>query len=95
MSLDRIHSVEVSTPPRVSLLWSEDGSRQDIDLGEWISSGGVLLAPLRDDALFRAVRIGHEGTALVWGDEEGDLAIDGYHLRLLFERQGRRNRRVA
>jgi len=82
----RIESATAIGPATVSVEWRDGGSDR-VDLIGWIATGGELLAPLKDPAVFKTVGVGNFGTALFWGDEDGDLAIDTVHLEQLAQEQ--------
>jgi len=60
-------------------MWA-DGRRDRINLADWISGGGAILAALADPAVFGSARVDAHGSAIAWGDND-DLAIDAHHLR--------------
>ena len=82
----RIQAVGASAPPRLEVNWVGGGSVL-VDLGSWIVEGGDIYKALRDPALFSSARVGLHGFAIIWGDEDGDLAIDAHHLELLGREQ--------
>ena len=56
-----------------------------VNLSGWIATGGDILAPLRDPAMFSRAAIVNYGAAVGWDDD--DLAIDALHLKELAEEQ--------
>lgn len=82
-TLPRIETVEVVGPTTLHVRWRGDAPPARIDLSEWIASGGALLAPLRDPAVFRQARVSNYGSAIAWGEEGNDLSIDAFHLEHL------------
>lgn len=90
-TLPRIKSVTV--PPAavpdaaVVIVEWKGGGGATASLAGWIGTGGDVLAPLRDPALFATARVCAYGSAIQWGEEGGDLAIDAEHLRRLAEEQ--------
>ncbi len=83
--LPRIEAVDTEDATTVRVGWS-DGTADMIDLAGWIATGGPMLDPLTDADLFKQVRVGDHGASLEW-DDDGDLAIDAHHLRLLARAQ--------
>ncbi|SFL87003.1 DUF2442 domain-containing protein [Methylorubrum salsuginis] len=80
--IPRIAAVTVAAPSALAVRF-DDGTETQVELAGWIATGGTLLAPLRDPAVFGTARIGLYGGSVAWGEEDGDLAIDAHHLRLL------------
>jgi hypothetical protein len=85
--IPKIVSATPTAPTTIDVTWRHGGS-DEIDLAGWIATGGELLAPLKDPALFRASRVGQYGEAVEWG-ESGDLAIDAHHLHQIAMEQRR------
>jgi hypothetical protein len=56
-----------------------------VDLADWIAAGGEILALLREAPVFAKASVGNYGAAVMWDD--GDLAIDAAHLKLLADEQ--------
>lgn len=82
-AVPKLTSVTVVAPSVIEVTWG-DGRADRIDLTDWIASGGVILAPLVDPAVFASARVDTHGSAVAWGD--GDvLAIDALHLKMLAE----------
>lgn len=86
--LPRISTVIATGPTSLGVMWCDDRSDR-VDLAGWIATGGEILSPLSDYALFATVRLGDHGTCVEWGGEDGDLAIDAHHLRLIADEQRR------
>jgi hypothetical protein len=82
----RIQTVTTTGPSSIGVKW-RGGTSDRVDLAGWIASGGTVLASLKDHAVFKSPRIANHGTAVVWGDEDSDLAIDAVHLELLAREQ--------
>lgn len=91
-TLPRIEAVEAVGPTTLHVRWRGDAPPSTIDLSEWISDGGAILAPLLDPAVFAEARVGHYDTAVIWGDEHHDLAIDADHLGILNRKAHRHER---
>ncbi|WP_375408595.1 hypothetical protein [uncultured Methylobacterium sp.] len=81
-TLPRIASVDRTGPTLIAVSW-QHGPSDRIDLAGWIGTGGAVLDPLSDSALFGTVRVGEYGASVEWGDPDGDLAIDAEHLHRL------------
>lgn len=79
----RILAVAPSGASQVDVRWSGRADVARIDLAGWIATGGDILAPLRAPEVFATVRDGDHGGALIWGEDDGDLAIDAVHLHLI------------
>jgi hypothetical protein len=77
-NLPRIRGVKVAGPTALEVKWAAGGTDR-IDLAGWIATGGSVLAPLRDPAVFRRARAGDFGASVEWGEND-DLAIDAVHL---------------
>lgn len=87
-ALPRIATVTRIGPTVLGVTW-RDGPSDRVDLAGWIATGGDILAPLKDEATFATARLGDFGAAVEWGPEDGDLAIDAHHLRLIANEQRR------
>ena len=85
-TLPRVASVEAVDPTRLRVSWSA-GGEDVVELAGWIASGDDLLAPLGDLAVFGAPRVALYGSAVAWGEEDGDLAIDAQHLDMIAREQ--------
>ena len=83
--LPRIESVKVDGPSTVRVRWKGQRSADIVDLAGWIATGGEILAPLKDPGVFTRAGVGGYGSAVEWDD--GDLAIDAVHLKLLADAQ--------
>ncbi|MCJ2139424.1 hypothetical protein [Methylobacterium sp. E-066] len=86
--LPRIATISRLGPTVLGVMW-RDGPSDRVNLTGWIATGGEVLAPLKDAAVFATARLGDHGASVEWGDEDGDLAIDAHHLRLLADEQRR------
>lgn len=84
--LPRLTSVVPDGPTTVTVTW-DNGDVDSINLSGWIGTGGDLLAPLWDEAVFGTVRLGDYGASVDWGDNGGDLSIDAVHLSRIAEEQ--------
>jgi hypothetical protein len=80
-----IESVSVVQPATLRLRWRSRRAVDDVDLTSWIATGGQMLAPLRDAQVFARASVGSYGGAVVWDD--GELAIDAGHLKMLADEQ--------
>jgi len=65
--------------------WSNKRGGNTIDLTGWIATGGDILKPLSEEAIFARAAVANYGAAVAWDD--GDLAIDAMHLKKLAEEQ--------
>lgn len=74
-----IAAVSAETDTALRVAW-EGGSADVIELAGWISGASLALEPLKDPAVFRAPRLAAYGAAVAWGEPDGDLAIDSWHL---------------
>src|SRR5947209_10967305 len=83
--LSRIETVSVRQPATLRLRWRGKRAGDGVDLTGWIATGGQTLAPLREDPVFAKASVGNYGAAVVWDD--GDLAIDAAHLKMLADEQ--------
>jgi hypothetical protein len=81
----RIEAVSVTQPATLRLRWRGKRARDRVDLTGWINNGGQTLAPLREAQVFTKASVGNYGAAVVWND--GDLAIDAAHLKMLANEQ--------
>lgn len=93
--IHRILTVRAVGAQAVSVAW-DDGRTSTVDLTELIA-GTPVLAPLRDETLFRRVQVGEDGWEIVWptisassaGSAGEDAAVDAHHLeRLAMEQSG-------
>lgn len=75
-----VERVEVLTPYRLRLTF-DDGSEGEVDVAAVVPFEGVF-APLRDPAIFRAVRVDPELGTIVWPNGE-DLDPEILHARAL------------
>lgn len=88
-NLPRIDDLTVMKDTVLLVHWrgSADEAPSEVDLSGWIGTGGVVLEPLRDPALFSNARVGDHGASVTWDEGAGDLSIDTLHLRLLTDEQ--------
>jgi hypothetical protein len=84
-NLPRIESVAVPGPMSLRIRWRGVRAADVVDLTGWVATGGDVLAPLRDPAVFARARVENYGAAIAWDD--GDLAIDAFHLKKLADEQ--------
>ncbi|MBH0619102.1 DUF2442 domain-containing protein [Salmonella enterica] len=82
----RIAAVAVVGPSKLDVTWS-DGTASTIDLAGWIARGSARIAPLKDSSVFARAELGLYGGNVTWDGDEGDLAIDSEHLRMIGEHQ--------
>jgi hypothetical protein len=83
--LPRIETVSVAQPATLRLRWRGRRAGDSVDLTGWIATGGRTLAALREAPVFAKASVGNYGAAVVWDD--GDLAIDATHLKMLADEQ--------
>ncbi len=84
--IPRIGALAVTGPTSLAVTW-HDGSTSPVDLAGWIARGDRHIAPLNDPSVFARAGIGAYGGNVTWDDDEGDLAIDSEHLRMIAEHQ--------
>ena len=84
-ALPRISAVVAASPLTLVVTW-RDGRKDRIALDGWVGTGGSLLAPLSDWAIFSAPQIINHGTAVGWGGND-DTSIDAVHLQMIAEDQ--------
>jgi hypothetical protein len=82
-SLPRIETVDVSGRMTLRVRWRGVLAADLADLTGWIASGGDVLAPLLDPAVFALARVENYGAAVAW--DGGDLALDAVHLKQIAE----------
>jgi hypothetical protein len=83
--LPRIETVKVDGSSTLRVRWKGQRTTSVIDLSGWIATGGDILAPLKEPGMFARAEVGGYGSAVEWDD--GDLAIDAVHLKLLADAQ--------
>lgn len=83
IAIPKIAAVSVVAPNLIDVTWATGRSHR-IDLSGWIATGGAILAPLSDPAVFATARVEEYGCQIAWGNND-DLAIDAYHLRRIAE----------
>jgi hypothetical protein len=83
--LPRIDQVKVEGPTSLRIRWKDKRATDTVNLAGWIATGGDILAPLKDPRVFMRAEVGSYGRAVEWDD--GDLAIDAVHLKLLADEQ--------
>lgn len=83
--LPRIEAVTIEGPSTLRVRWRGKRATNQVNLSGWIATGGDLLAPLRDPAMFSRAAVANYGAAVAWNED--DLAIDSLHLKKLAEEQ--------
>lgn len=83
----RIVAVTAVGPSVLRVKWKNRPADR-IDLSGWIETGGHVLAPLRDSAVFGSPRIADYGASVAWGEDD-DLRIDSVHLKQIAAGQPR------
>ncbi len=81
-----IQAVIATGSSTLTVTWG-DGSISHVDLAGWIARGGQGFAALRNALIFAGATVGLYGGNVTWDDDEGDLAIDSEHLRMIAEHQ--------
>ena len=81
-----IRAVAAMEPSTLAVTWG-DGSVSHVDLAGWVARGGRRFAALGNALVFGGATVGLHGGNVTWDDDEGDLAIDSEHLRMLAEHQ--------
>lgn len=84
--IPRIETVKVEVPSSLTVRWRGRRGADTVNLTGWIATGGDILAPLRDGQTFSQAHVSSYGAAVSW-DEDGDLAIDAMHLKMLADEQ--------
>lgn len=80
----RISKVAADGPTTILVKW-KGGAVERIDLAGWIATGGEMLAPLKEPAVFERAALSDYGAGVEWDDD--DLAIDAVHLEMLAAEQ--------
>jgi hypothetical protein len=83
-SIPRIERVTVVSPTALRIKWKQ-GPTDQVELTGWIATGGDILSPLNDQAVFASAKIADYGSSVAWDDD--DLRIDAAHLELLAREQ--------
>jgi hypothetical protein len=83
--LPRVESVSVTGSMTLRVHWRGVRTTDLVDLAGWVATGGDILAPLLDQAVFARAHVENYGTAVAWDD--GDLAIDAFHLKQIADEQ--------
>ena len=83
-NIPRVERVSVVSPTALRIKWKQ-GVTDQVDLAGWIATGGDILSPLDEPAVFAKARIADYGSAIAWDDD--DLRIDAAHLELLAREQ--------
>ena len=84
-NLPRIERAAVPGLMSLRIHWRGVRAVDVVDLTGWVATGGDILAPLRDPSVFARARVENYGAAVAWDD--GDLAIDAFHLKKLADEQ--------
>ena len=84
MDICRVASVEPLAGTALKLGW-RDGAESVVELAGWIATGGALLAPLNDRAVWTTAHVADFGATVEWDGD--DLAIDAVHLQSIAEDQ--------
>ena len=82
----RIAEVTATGPSTLAVTWA-DGTASEVDLAGWIARGGRRFAALGNALVFAGAERGLHGGNVTWDDDEGDLAIDSEHLRMIADHQ--------
>ena len=82
----RIEDVSVVGPALLRVKWKDNRPSIDINLRDWIATGGEHVVALTSKEVFGKAMVGNYGTAIMWDDE--NLAIDAIHLMRLANEQG-------
>ncbi len=82
----RIKEVIATSPSVLAVTWA-DGTSSTVDLAGWIARGGRRFAALGNALVFAQAELGLYGGNVTWDHDEGDLAIDAEHLRMLADHQ--------
>ena len=83
--IPRIEAVKVDAPSSLIVRWRGKRGGDTVNLTGWIATGGDVLAPLKDASIFGRAHVASYGAAVAWDD--GDLAIDAMHLKMLADEQ--------
>jgi hypothetical protein len=83
--LPRIEAATVEGASTLRIHWRSKRNTDLVNLVGWIATGGDILKPLRDPAVFARAAVASYGTAIAW--DEDDLAIDALHLKALADEQ--------
>lgn len=84
--MPRIQNVTGTGPASIQIAW-RNGAQSAVDLAGWVGRGNGHLAPLADPVIFARAGVGAFGGNVTWDGDEGELAIDAYHLSLIAEEQ--------
>lgn len=84
--MPRIDVVSAETDTALRVTW-KGGGEDVIELAGWLARLSEPLAALKTPAVFREPILTSYGAAVAWGDPDGDLAIDAYHLSLIAAEQ--------
>ena len=84
MDLPRVKAVTAAPGAVLDIEW-RDGERSTVNLIGWITTGGSMLAPLRDPAIWATAQASDYGATVEWAGD--DLAIDACHLFQIAEDQ--------
>jgi hypothetical protein len=84
--LPRISGVITQNDFSLEIHWTSSKHVDLVDLSDWIRTGSEILKSLADLEVFRAARGSDHGTAVQW-DDNHDLVIAAFHLRMLAAEQ--------
>lgn len=84
-TMPRISTVGAIAPGVLRVKW-KDRAADRVNLSGWIATGGDILAPLREDDLFKNPYVSDYGASVAWGDDD-DLRIDAVHLQQIAAEQ--------
>jgi type IV secretory pathway TrbD component len=84
-TMPRISTVGAIAPGVLRVKWKDSGADR-VDLSGWIATGGDILAPLRDNEVFRNPYVSDYGAGVAWGEDD-DLRIDAVHLQQIAAEQ--------
>lgn len=86
--LPRIAKVAAVGDRTLEIVWSGSKLVSTVSLAGWIATGRPLLDPLLDARTFARCRVIDYGAAVSWDShDDGDLAVDAYHLSLIADAQ--------
>jgi hypothetical protein len=83
--LSRIETVAWLGAHQLEIGW-KDGHTDRVDLAGWVKTGGEILKPLALVENFKGARVGDYGASVDW-DQDGDLAIDAFHVSQIAQLQ--------
>jgi hypothetical protein len=81
----RIFTVGALGAGVIKVKW-KDRTSDRVDLSGWIATGDKILAPLRNEEVFKSPRVSEYGASVAWGEDD-DLRIDAVHLEQIAAEQ--------